>query len=761
MNKAITDGLVLMPPAFAAGLEAWSSGNGTPGSDTYDGNPNAALVPADQDFGGCLELLKTDATQKLRYMGEVPLLPGCYLQIRARVKAISGNLPNVRIAAWAGGAGGAHVGGVTETGPSVALTTYGQVVEVAAIVGTGSRGGVDMAWGTGALYGHFGLDLTGPTGGIVRIDDIVIEDVTAFFLRDMLNLVDVRDYGALGDGVTDDSAAFAAADAAANGRRVLVPAGDYHLAESVTFENVVTFEGTVSMPADKMLLLTRNFDLPAYIAAFGNEELAFRKAFQALLNNADHDSLDMGGRKISVSGPIDMAAAVPNKSSYATRRVIRNGQLEAMNSAAWDTETVTSQASYSPSNPERLTGVVNIANIPVGALVEGAGVGREIYVKARNLSTQQLTLSGALYGAAGTQTYTFRDFRYLLDFSGFSSLSKFELAEVEIQCNGRCSGIRLAPAGLTFALRDSYVSRPKDRGLTSIGEGCQGMLIDQCQFLSNEDAEDVSDRVSIALNANANDVKLRNNRATKFRHFAVLGGFNAMIQGNHFFQGDGVADGVRSAGLVLVGGFCSATVAGNYIDNCSVEWTNERDAEPGFTTGFSFGGMTITDNIFLCGDVAPWFSFLVVKPHGAGHFLNGVSVRGNKFRSAQGSIERAERVDTSFADLDHSRAKDVTFEGNSYFQVAAQIANPMRLTHAEATAATTWVVDLAGQLPFGGQARGIDALVALGPIRTAGNATRFAMPHVLLAQGGNKDRVHLVWEEAVKGEVGLSLRMDG
>lgn len=100
MNKAITDGVLLMPPAFVGGLDVWSSGDGTPGSDTYAGVSNAAFVPADEDFDGCLELLKTENAQKLRYTGEAPLLPGCYLQIKARVKAISGNLPTVRIAPY-------------------------------------------------------------------------------------------------------------------------------------------------------------------------------------------------------------------------------------------------------------------------------------------------------------------------------------------------------------------------------------------------------------------------------------------------------------------------------------------------------------------------------------------------------------------------------------------------------------------------------------------------------------------------------------
>ena len=66
MNKAITDGLVLMPPAFADGLDVWSSEDGTPGSALYDGIGTAAAVPGDTDFGGGLELLKTDSVQKVR-----------------------------------------------------------------------------------------------------------------------------------------------------------------------------------------------------------------------------------------------------------------------------------------------------------------------------------------------------------------------------------------------------------------------------------------------------------------------------------------------------------------------------------------------------------------------------------------------------------------------------------------------------------------------------------------------------------------------
>ena len=81
----------------------------------------------------------------------------------------------------------------------------------------------------------------------MRVDDFLIEDVTSAFLRDMLGIVDVRDYGAIGDGVTDDSAAFEWGDSDAEDREVLVTAGTYFLGGSVTFQSQVRFEGTVTM----------------------------------------------------------------------------------------------------------------------------------------------------------------------------------------------------------------------------------------------------------------------------------------------------------------------------------------------------------------------------------------------------------------------------------------------------------------------------------------------------------------------------------
>ncbi len=760
MNKAITDGLALMPPAFASGLDVWSSENGTPGSATYDGAGNAAFVPADGDFGGALEIIKQSTTSKLRYMGETPLLPGMYLRITARVKAISGNLPNVRIAGWAMNASDNHVAGLTEVGSEVALTTYGEVVEVSAIVGSGSRNGVDMPWGLEAVYGHFGLDLTGANGGTVRIDDIRIEDVSSFFFADSTGSVDVRDYGAVGDGVTDCAAAFEAADNAANGRKILVPEGTYHIGANLSLVHEPIFEGFVTQPDDKFLALRRGYHLNSYIDAFGDEVLAFKKAFQALLNYTDHEALDMCGRRIEIDAPIDMHAAVGNKSTFATRRKIYNGQFNVQDSSNWDPETVTSQASYSTANEFELTNVANIANIQVGSLVTGNGVGREVYVKSVNVGAQKLELSQPLWNANANQSYTFTRNKYVLDFSGFTKLSQLEIIEVEFLCNGHASGIMLAPEGISFAFKDSHIKYPLQRGITSIGRACQNLTIDGCQFVSNEGSVDADQRTSIAFNVNANDPKVRNNRFVLFGHTAVLAGTGNLFVGNHWFQGDYKTDSPRVAGLVFTAMNVKSIITGNYIDNCFIEMTNEHDIDPDFNSEFSFGGLTITGNIFVATDAASWFSFIVFTPRGDGHFINGLSVQGNTFKAINGFLDRIDRVDTTYADLNYGRMRNIVFEGNTFNGISELTFNPVSLDFTQATASSNWVLDPSEYLPFGGWARTVESIVFNGELTDSSGQTASAMPYVTPNYGANSNQIRLTFPQATRGTVQMSVRMD-
>ncbi|MZR14173.1 right-handed parallel beta-helix repeat-containing protein [Maritimibacter sp. DP07] len=752
--------LDLMPSPFVDGLDQWSSENGTAGSATYDGAANAAFVPADPDFGGCLELVKTETTQRLRWTGETPILPGTYLRITAKVKAMSGAFPSVRVAGHPVDGAGAHVAGLDETGPAVALDTYGEVVAVSAIVAPGNRDGVDMIWGADPAHGHFGIDLTGASGGVVRIDDLTVEDVTGIFLRDILDVVDVRDYGAVGDGVADDHAAFAAADAAADGRTVVVPDGSYRIGASLTIRNKVRFDGTLTMPAEARLSLIRNFDLPTYIDAFGDEVTAFGKGFQALMHFSDHDGFDLGGRTINLDAPIDMQAALATGDTFLIRRVIRNGQFYAEDGPAWSPDVATSQGSYNPNNPLQITGLANAAQIQPGSQVTGKGVGREVYVTSVNVAAGTLQLSQPLYGPDPTQDFTFTRYKYILDFMGFENLRRLTFSEVEFQMNGYCNGVILSRQGENMQFKDCFFIKPRHKGITSAGRACQDLHLEQCQWISNEQGLAADQRISVGFNVNANDSKIRDCRFQRMGLSGILNGTGHNVTGTHVFQGDDFSNAPRVAGLVFTREACVSTVTGNYIDNCAIEWTNEHDASPDFGSEYGFGGLTITGNIFYCSSAISSFRFIRLKPYGTGHFLSGLQVNENSFYAANGTIDRVEAFDDSIAGADYWRFRNITFERNNFNGVTQRTMCPVCLEFNQGSNATTWTLDPSGFLPFGGNARTVTAVVAEDEIRDAGNARVAAMPQVRVNQGAQNKFVQLVWPEACRGTVHVTVRCD-
>jgi hypothetical protein len=431
-----------------------------------------------------------------------------------------------------------------------------------------------------------------------------------------------------------------------------------------------------------------------------------------------------------------------------------------VNGPVWDPTVVTTTAGYSASDPLHLTNVANIAQIAVGSLVEGAGVGREIYVRAVDLVTNTVTLSQELYGAAANQSYTFTRFKYILDFSGFDDLAQFIIDDVEFLCDGTASGIMLAKEGLTFHLRDCFINRPRDRGLTSIGRACQGMMIDRCQFISNEQDISVDQRTTIGFNGNANDIKIRDNRVSRFKHFGILAGTGNLMTGNHWFNGDNTPAGIRKAGIVLTTPNSMSVITGNYIDNNFIELTNEHDATPDFASQYSFGGLTITGNIFTASNVAPWFTWLVVKPYGTGHYIQGLAVVSNVFRAIGGSVDRVESVDTTFAGLDFGRARNIIFSANTFTSVENIAVNPVSVLHSQATAAQTWVVEGAPYMPFGGRVRNVEAVCPEGKLTDANGVAIFELPYAEPEKGAAKTQANLIFKTACKGLVRVTLRTD-
>ena len=433
--------------------------------------------------------------------------------------------------------------------------------------------------------------------------------------------------------------------------------------------------------------------------------------------------MDLGGRRISLSGPIDMNAAVNNRTSFETRRAIRNGQLQPISGPAWEDDVVVAQATYNAASSVWLSNVANIAAIQVGSLVTGNGVGREVYVRSVDIAASQITLSQQLFDAEGTQKFTFMIFKYHMYFSVLDNMTDLVLDQIELRCDGVCSAILLAPQGLLFQIHDYQFIRSKDRGVSSPGDGCQGMVIDRCNFESAESSIPTQLRKSLCYNSNANDVKTRNNRAARFRHFGVMNGGQSIIVNNF------------------------------------IGWTDEHDATPD-VSGYSFGGLSITGNVFLAIDVQASFRRIVIKPYGVGNYINGLNVQGNIFRMFSGNIERFEMIDTTYAYLDQSWMRNIIFEGNAFNGVNNPTRNPHIDVHVQSSPDQTWTMNTQNYLPFDGPARMIDALVPIYAVRNSAGDAVFANPYVSPSQGADDDEFLVNWPEPVKGQVRFSVLVD-
>ncbi|MCV3271528.1 right-handed parallel beta-helix repeat-containing protein [Roseobacter sinensis] len=558
MNKAITDGAELMPPAYAQAFDAYSGGSGEPGASGL--GREFHLVQGDPDFGTCLELEKTESLHRLRYRGETPLLPGCYLRVSVRIKLLEGPAPSVRIAGFAGGPGGGIVADAQTEGPSLRLGAPGEIVEVSAIVGPGARLGVDMVWGPDALYGHFGLDVTGPKGARLRIDRIVIDDVTSVFFSQQLSQIDVRDFGAAGDGITDDSDAFEAADAAAEGRSLLVPRGCFFLGRDVALSAQVRFEGRVAMPEAAVLLLCQQFDLPSYAAAFADMTLALRKGLQALMAPDAPNRFDMKGLAVTLSEPLRLPAPRRTATPHV-RKTLCNGQITAAAGPDWIPWERRVRVEWSPDQPRVLSDAAIAGQVPPGAHVAGAGVEPEIYVGATDAKAGLLTLNGDLGGGAGQRDLTLTRFRYLLDFSAMPGLYDLTLSNIELCCEGLASGILLPPRGANLRLQDCTIRDMRDRGLTSCGTGCTGLVLDRSAFVSRRRTA----LPHLGFNAGSSGLRIVNCRSDGPHMLGHFAGAYMLMSGCHLTN----TTGAEHPGLVLARGSV-ALLVGNHFEDCTV-----------------------------------------------------------------------------------------------------------------------------------------------------------------------------------------------
>ena len=90
-------------------------------------------------------------------MGETPLFARLlFASARQKLKLLLAHCLRLRFSGWPGQANGSKANGLVEVGSSTTLTTYGEVVEISAIVAIGDRVGVNLIWGQRGLRSLWG-----------------------------------------------------------------------------------------------------------------------------------------------------------------------------------------------------------------------------------------------------------------------------------------------------------------------------------------------------------------------------------------------------------------------------------------------------------------------------------------------------------------------------------------------------------------------------------------------------------------------------
>lgn len=206
---------------------------------------------------------------------------------------------------------------------------------------------------------------------------------------------------------------------------------------------------------------------------------------------------------------------------------------------------------------------------------------------------------------------------------------------------------------------------------------------------------------------------MRHDRGARFCHFCVMGGTTSGL-----------------AGIVFTDAVINSTVAGNYIDNCFIEWSNEHTKVT--NTGNVFGNLTIDGNLFFASDVLSGFNFIRVKPFANNTGLRDLAIADTTFRMTGGAINRVESIKTGQGNLNPNEFRNIVVTGNAFGSLNNPILNPCRVdvTRFSSNAAANWLAESYSQLPFGGRARSVEPTVATSEIRNTSGGQITGSPWV-------------------------------
>ena len=171
------------------------------------------------------------------------------------------------------------------------------------------------------------------TGSFTPSDSGAVTRTVSSKLADILS---VKDFGAVGNGTTDDTAAFQAAIAASSGT-ILVPTGDYRITSTLTVAQAVTLLGVGAAPGNQdngtAAIIRHDFNgtLFAFVGTNGNNDTGSGGGLENLL------LLQVSGSGTSNAGTAVCVKAT-SQTFNASRVRLHNLQIETTSSSvdSWD-----------------------------------------------------------------------------------------------------------------------------------------------------------------------------------------------------------------------------------------------------------------------------------------------------------------------------------------------------------------------------------------------------------------------------------------
>lgn len=658
--------------------------------------------------------------------------------------------------------------------------TYGYTGSASTVAGysgsTGSRGYSGSASTVAGYTGSSGLGYTGSvglgdigyTGSASTVAGYTGSAGTVFVTPEL--------YGAVGDGTTDDRTAIV--DAFASGQTVIITK-PHRIAGS----NLTITSGTASFIGEGRLIpetgiqvaftgnvrIGSNGAAPFDISQGGTfrtstasdtrgpslkisnyipsnqsstvQDEGFRQAIKDLFN-LNYYNLDLEGRTITLTSTVDIGSVTGLVSSSNIWKKISNGQISLDSTFSTNSPTSTGTKSATLTKGSAVVTVGSTSNLSIGMEVTGTGIPLGTFILSID-SLTGFTLTNKVY-SSGSVTISWKKHAFALDFSGFTTLSRFTFENIVFDLNNEGSGYFSSKNDDIVETHACRYQNPESYAYCQWAEG-GGSIIINSDFVSGQYALDPLNRTRIGVLIGG-DSRVMNNRWTYFKHAIVFRGGTTQFIGNHPFAGS-VNDPVPHTAGIIYQQYGRHVFTGNYVDNGWVELRNDVYA---YNDDANIGGFSAVDNLWTSTNQDDALeSFIVLAPYAPSSVLKDVVIIGNIFRpltSGGGAkMNYATQIDTTYGDVDKTLTvgcvmRDNTFDGrDASSNIVYTQANPaiIKITPTSGVSADVTFGDL---LLFKINPKNVTNITVTGP-KALGNVR---------AVGILNSNVQLVWDnEAV------------